>query len=82
MARCGSEIGPALNAANGHGTKGYFTAVYQHCYKGACTWSGSFSLPDLGDLGAVARAAAQAPQGQAHRCLSPTSAVRHVARPQ
>lgn len=39
-------IGPAVSAAMGHGTRGYFVAQRPNCGKGGCTWSGQFRLPD------------------------------------
>jgi hypothetical protein len=40
------SIGPAISAAQGHGTRGYFVAQYESCRQHGCTWSGEFRLPD------------------------------------
>jgi len=40
------SIGPAISAAEGHGTKGYFVAQSQTCRRHGCTWPGEFRLPD------------------------------------
>lgn len=40
------EFGPALAAAEGHGTAGYFVAEFQKCNKSDCDWSGNFVAPD------------------------------------
>ena len=40
----GLSIGPALSAAQGHGTRGYFVAQTQSCDRHDCTWSGEFML--------------------------------------
>jgi hypothetical protein len=45
------EIGPAIGAAENHGTPGYFVAQGQRCGKTSCTWYGEFELSG----GAVAR---------------------------
>ena len=38
---------PAISAAEGHGTPGYFVAQSQSCNNhGNCSWSGEFRLPD------------------------------------
>ena len=42
----GVSIGPALSAAQGHGTRGYFVAQAESCGRHGCTWSGKFRLPD------------------------------------
>ena len=39
------SIGPAVSAAEGHGTKGYFVAQFQRCGRHGCSWSGDFRLP-------------------------------------
>lgn len=38
----GVEIGPALAAAEGHGTLGYFVAETENCSKYGCGWTGTF----------------------------------------
>jgi hypothetical protein len=40
------SIGPAISAAEGHGTKGYFVAQSLNCGRHGCNWSGEFRLPD------------------------------------
>lgn len=40
------SFGPALAAAEGHGTVGYFVAEAEHCLKNRCGWSGNFVTPD------------------------------------
>lgn len=42
----GVHIGPAVSAAQGHGTRGYFVAQAENCGRHGCTWSGQFRLPD------------------------------------
>ena len=43
----GVGLGPAISAAQGHGTRGYFVAQTQDCSaRHGCTWSGEFRLPD------------------------------------
>jgi hypothetical protein len=39
-------LGPALAAAEGHGTTGYFVAEFQNCNKSDCGWSGNFMTSD------------------------------------
>ena len=46
-----SGVGPALRAADGAGTRGYFVPQSKTCAKSSCTWYGEFRLPD----GRVAR---------------------------
>ncbi|MCL2582383.1 MAG: hypothetical protein FWE35_08000 [Streptosporangiales bacterium] len=41
-----AELGPALQAAHGGGTDGYYIPQSESCDKGQCTWSGEFRLPD------------------------------------
>lgn len=41
-----SQFGPALAAAGGHGTAGYFVAEAENCDKGRCGWTGNFVAPD------------------------------------
>jgi hypothetical protein len=38
-------VGPAVSAAEGHGTSGYFVAQTQSCGRHGCTWIGQFRLP-------------------------------------
>lgn len=41
------EIGPAREAASGHGTHGFFVAEVDHCdNRSVCYWTGNFALPD------------------------------------
>jgi hypothetical protein len=40
------QFGPALAAARGHGTTGYFVAEVEHCGRGGCGWTGEFVVPD------------------------------------
>jgi hypothetical protein len=40
------NIGPALSAFQGHGTRGYFVAESHDCSSHGCTWDGRFQLPD------------------------------------
>lgn len=40
------SFGPALAAAGGHGTAGYFVAEAEHCDRGSCGWSGDFVTLD------------------------------------
>lgn len=40
------EFGPALAAAEGHGTAGYFVTEVENCGKGGCSWTGNFVAPD------------------------------------
>jgi hypothetical protein len=40
------SIGPAISAAQGHGTRGYFVAQTENCGRHSCTWRGQFRLPD------------------------------------
>jgi hypothetical protein len=40
------EFGPALAAAEGHGTAGYFVAEVENCNKSRCGWTGNFVVPD------------------------------------
>lgn len=40
------QFAPAWSAAHGRGTLGYFVAEAEHCDKGACSWTGSFTLSD------------------------------------
>jgi hypothetical protein len=40
------QFGPALAAAEGHGTAGYFVAEVENCEKGRCGWTGNFVAPD------------------------------------
>ena len=48
----GIGLGPAVSAAQGHGTRGYFVAQSESCDShNVCTWSGEFKLPN----GTVAR---------------------------
>jgi hypothetical protein len=42
----GVSIGPAIGAAQGHGTRGFFVAQSESCGRHGCTWSGEFRLPD------------------------------------
>src|SRR6266567_4975646 len=42
----GVSIGPALSAAQGHGTRGFFVAQTESCGRHGCTWTGKFRLPD------------------------------------
>jgi hypothetical protein len=42
----GVSIGPAISAAQGHGTRGFFVAQSESCGRHGCTWSGEFRLPD------------------------------------
>ena len=42
----GVSIGPAISAAQGHGTRGYFVAQSESCGRHGCTWRGEFRLPD------------------------------------
>jgi hypothetical protein len=39
-------IGPAVAAAEGHGTPGYFVAKVEQCIKGRCSWTGDFVASD------------------------------------
>lgn len=41
-----TQLGPALAAAEGHGTAGYFVAGAEKCYQGRCGWTGNFVAPD------------------------------------
>jgi hypothetical protein len=41
----GVSIGPAVSAAEGHGTRGYFVAHSESCGRHGCSWSGLFRLP-------------------------------------
>jgi hypothetical protein len=41
-----TQFGPALAAAEGHGTAGYFVAEVENCDKGRCGWTGNFVAPD------------------------------------
>jgi hypothetical protein len=45
------RMGPAISAAESHGTRGYFVAQYQTCTRNSCSWKGDFELSD----GAVTR---------------------------
>lgn len=38
------RMGPAISAAEGHGTHGYFVAQYQVCTRNSCSWKGDFEL--------------------------------------
>jgi len=40
------QLGPALAAAGGHGTAGYFVAEVESCDKYGCSWTGNFVVPD------------------------------------
>jgi hypothetical protein len=40
------RFGPALAAAEGHGTAGYFVAESDNCSKDGCYWTGNFVSPD------------------------------------
>lgn len=40
------QFGPALAAAEGHGTAGYFVAETENCSKDGCNWTGNFVAPD------------------------------------
>lgn len=40
------QFRPALAAAGGHGTAGYFVAEVEQCTKGNCGWTGNFMTPD------------------------------------
>lgn len=40
------QLGPALAAAGGHGTAGYFVAEVENCSKYGCGWTGNFVAPD------------------------------------
>jgi hypothetical protein len=40
------SFGPALAAAERHGTVGYFVAEAENCSRGSCGWSGNFVIPD------------------------------------
>jgi len=40
------QFGPALAAAAGHGTAGYFVAEVESCGKYGCEWTGNFVAPD------------------------------------
>ena len=40
------QFGPALGAAQGHGTAGYFVAETENCSKDGCNWTGNFVAPD------------------------------------
>ena len=42
----GMNIGPSIDAANGHGTRGTFTVTYRQCEKNDCTWKGTFQPAD------------------------------------
>jgi len=39
------DIGPAVSAARGHGTRGFFVARTERCGRNGCSWSGLFRLP-------------------------------------
>ncbi len=41
----GVSLGPAVSAAEGHGTRGYFVAQAESCGRHGCSWSGLFRLP-------------------------------------
>lgn len=41
-----TTIGPALAAAEGHGTPGYFVAEVENCNKSGCGWTGKFVASD------------------------------------
>jgi hypothetical protein len=41
----GIGIGPAVSAARGHGTRGYFVARTERCDRNGCSWRGLFRLP-------------------------------------
>jgi hypothetical protein len=38
-------IGPAVAAAQGHGTQGYFVPMWRTCGHAGCSWGGDFTLP-------------------------------------
>ena len=40
------QFGPAMAAAKGHGTAGYFVAETENCSKDGCNWTGNFVTPD------------------------------------
>jgi hypothetical protein len=40
------RFGPALAAAEGRGTAGYFVAETENCSKDGCSWTGNFVAPD------------------------------------
>ena len=40
------QFGPALGAAQGHATAGYFVAETENCSKDGCNWTGNFVAPD------------------------------------
>jgi hypothetical protein len=40
------QFGPALAAAEGHGTAGHFVAEVENCNNGRCSWTGNFLAPD------------------------------------
>ena len=41
-----ARFGPAISAADRHGTRGYFVAQSESCARQDRTWSGRFRLPD------------------------------------
>jgi hypothetical protein len=41
-----NRFGPALAAAEGHGTPGYFVATTENCSKDGCSWAGHFMTAD------------------------------------
>ena len=42
----GMNIGPSIDAATGHGTRGTFTVTDRQCEKDDCTWKGTFQPAD------------------------------------
>lgn len=45
LVHAGIIVGPAVSAAEGHGTRGYFVAQTLSCSRRGCTWIGQFGLP-------------------------------------
>jgi hypothetical protein len=46
VVQCAIDFGPALAAAEGHGTAGYFVAETERCAADTCSWAGDFVTPD------------------------------------
>jgi hypothetical protein len=59
------DIGPALDAAGGHGTRGFFVAEVYSCYHRSCNWTGNFELPD-GQI-TLRNVSFDGPHGDLHR---------------